>query len=360
MSVGLPLRAEAYPNVQSRTAFIEALRDKVAGVRGVRMIAVSTNATPPDNGFNVPVQVLGSSAADKQEVHMNLVSPGYFPLLKVPLVEGRLWTESENHNAAKVCVVNQTFVRRYFPQGGAIGHSLKSPEMFAPHPPQLVTAEGADGPLLIIGVTEDKLDHGLNKPVEPEAFVPFTLGVGGFSQLLVRTDGPPLALLHSIGVQIATVDHDQQVAGRVRDLEHWISTQPEYAQGELMSWLFGGFAALALLLASVGLYSVVSYTVAQRTNEFGIRMALGAMRLHVLRLVFRSAVTSVAAGVVLGMVLSLALRRMLAHLVERGDVAGSSSLVLAVLILGVVAVVASGIPAARATHIEPLEALRYE
>jgi putative ABC transport system permease protein len=360
MSVGLPLHAEAYPNIQSRTAFVEALRDKVGDVHGVRMVAVSTNATPPDNGNPATVEVLGSAVTDKEPVRVNLVSPGYFPLLRIPLSEGRVWTEAENHNAAKVCVVNQAFVRRYFPQGGAIGHSLRSPQMFSAHPPQLVIAEGAGGPLLIIGVMADKLDQGLSKPVVPEAFVPFTLGVGGFSQLLVRTDGPPLALLHSIGVQIATVDHDQQVAGRVQDLEHWISTQPEYAQGQLVSWLFGGFAALALLLAAVGLYSVVSYTVAQRTNEFGIRMALGAMRVHVLRLVFRSAALSVGIGVGLGMVLSLALRQVLAHLVERGDVAGSSSLLVAVLILGLVAVVASGIPAARATHIEPLEALRYE
>lgn len=159
---------------------------------------------------------------------------------------------------------------------------------------------------------------------------------------------------------MASIDHNQQVGGFSRDLEHWISREPEYEQGQLVSWLFGAFAALALLLAAVGLYSVVAYTVVQRTNEFGIRMALGAMRIHVLRLVFRSAAFSVGSGVVIGMVLSIALRRFMGEVAERGTTPDSSSLLVAIAILAFVAAVASAIPAARATRIEPLEALRYE
>lgn len=361
MSAGLPLRENTYPNIQQRSALIEAIRDKVAAVRGVEAVAVSTNATPPSNGFNVPVQILGGSGAAQETVRMNLVGQGYFSLLKIPLLEGRVWTETENHNAAKVCVVNQAFARRYFPHGDAIGHALRSPMMFAPHPPQVVTAPGADGPLLIVGIAADKLDNGLSEPVEPEAFVPYTLGAGTFTQLLIRTDGPPLALLHTIGIAVASVDRDQQVGGQqVRDLEHWISTQPEYAQGELVSWLFGGFAALALLLAAIGLYSVVSYTVAQRTNEFGIRMALGAMRMDVLRLVMRTSAVSVGSGAILGVIASVAAGRVLAHVVDSGAPGLGEPLLLGLLVLGLAALIASLIPARRATRIEPLEALRYE
>jgi predicted permease len=360
MVVGVPLRANTYASVQQRTALIEVLRDKVATVRGVRAVAVSTNGNPPSNGFSVPVQVPGNSGAGRQLVRLNLVGPGYFNLLRVPLLEGRVWTEAEDHNAAKVCVVNQAFARRYFPHADAIGHTLRSPEMFVAHPPEIVTAEGSGGPLLIIGIAADKLDDGLNKPIEPEVFVPFTLGISTWGQLLIRTDGPPLALLHSIRVAVASVDRDQQVRGEVRDLEQLITIQPEYAQGQLVSWLFCGFAAMALLLAAIGLYSVVSYTVAQRTNEFGIRLALGAMRMDVLRLVMWASAVSVGFGALLGVIASVVAGRVLAHVVDGGSAEVMLPLLSGLLVLAVAALIASLIPAARATRIEPLEALRYE
>jgi ABC-type antimicrobial peptide transport system permease subunit len=181
----------------------------------------------------------------------------------------------------------------------------------------------------------------------------------GFTMMVVRTDGPPLALLHTIGRQVASIDHDQQLMAENRDLEHWISTQPEYAQGQLVSWLFGAFAGLALLLAAVGLYSVVSYTVAQRTNEFGIRMALGAARGHVMELVLRSTVISVGIGVTAGLVLTVIFQKLLAHWISA---AAQSYVPLlgAILLLALVALIASGIPARRAAEIEPMEALRCE
>lgn len=360
MSVGIPLRIDTYTSLEKRTALIEALRDKVATVRGVQAVAVSTNATPPNNGFSTQVEIPGASGSTQQLVRVNLVSPDYFNLLRIPLAQGRLWTESENHNDAKLCVVNRAFARHYFPHSDPIGHSLRAPQMFVAHPPQVVTAPASDGSLLIVGIVADKLDQGLGKSVDPEVFVPFTLGIGEYTQLLVRTQGPPLALLHQIGVSVASVDRDQQVAGDVRDLEHWITTQQEYAQGQLISWLFGAFAALALLLAAVGLYSVVSCTVAQRTNEFGIRMALGAKRADVLRLVIQSSAISVGVGALIGVAASLAAGRALSHIVTNGQANNLPPLLLGMLVLALSALIASIIPAQRATRIEPLEALRYE
>src|ERR1019366_9299092 len=128
----------------------------------------------------------------------------------------------------------------------------------------------------------------------------------------IRSEVPPLTLLHAIRASVNAVDHDQQTNNDPRDLEHWITNEPEWARGRLVAWLFGAFAALALALAAVGLYSVVSYTVVQRTNEFGIRVALGANRGHVLGIVFRSTLVSVGSGIVAGVVLTLALNKVMA------------------------------------------------
>jgi len=357
MSIGIPLR-DSYATLDARAAYLDLLRSKVAEIPGVNMVAVSHNATPPNNGLNTPMELLGQPSSEDQKIRLNFVSAEYFPLLKNAVIQGRIWTEAENHNANPVAIINETLAHKYFPTGDAIGHSIRMDALKDP-PPMVTTHMGADGWLQIIGVTEDKLDDGMRNPVVPEAFVPYTLAMWQFTQLLVRTDGPPMPMIHTIGLQVASVDHDQQIGATVRDLEHWISTQPEYAQGQLISWLFAGFAVLALLLAAVGLYSVVSYTVSQRTNEFGIRMALGAPRSSVLELVARSAVISVGIGVAIGILLTLLLQKGLAHWASATNQT-LTPLLFAVAILASVVIIASGIPARRATQVEPMEALRYE
>ena len=206
---------------------------------------------------------------------------------------------------------------------------------------------------------QDKLDDGLRNPVIPEMFVPYTLWMRMGTQILVRAQVSPLTLLPAIRKQIALVNADQQTIADPQDLEHWIKNQPEYAQGQLISWLFGAFALLALALAAVGLYSVVSYSVAQRTNEFGIRMALGAQLSHVLEIVFRSTVVSVAGGVGAGLVLALAMNRVVAHWAE-GSSRDPLMLLGATMLLGAVAAVACAIPARRASRVDPMTALRCD
>ena len=311
LAVGLPIRGGDYATITARAAFVEAMRNKVAETPGMRDVAVASTSVPPYGGFDVPTDVLGQPGPGVT-VNWNLVSTEYFSTLHVPLRQGRLWTGSEMHNGANLAVVNEAFVRKFFPGGDVLGHSVKT-AAFKPQPPIVVSKEGADGWMQIIGVTGDMLNRGLSKPIAPEITIPFTLAEGPWTQLLVRTDGPPLSLLHAIGTSIASIDGQQQIASNAHDLDHWISEQPEYAQGQLISWLFGGFAVLALLLSAVGLYSVVTYTVAQRTSEFGIRMALGALRSNVLHLVFRSTATSILGGIGAGTVLALALHRVIQH-----------------------------------------------
>jgi ABC-type antimicrobial peptide transport system permease subunit len=180
-----------------------------------------------------------------------------------------------------------------------------------------------------------------------------------WTQILVRSEGSPLALLHAIGQQVNSVDSDQQISGQVQDLEHWIQDQQEWQQEHLVAWLFGSFAILALALAATGLYSVVSFSVEQRTNEFGIRMALGAQGTDVLREVFASTVVSVGGGLAGGVLLTLALNGVLSRWAE-GSSRDIFVLLSATVLLGVVAALACAAPARRASTVDPMTALRYE
>ena len=358
MSVGIPIHDGAYPTWQARLAYFETLHSKAASVPGVTMTAISSNATPPSNGWNTGIEILGQPKREDQKVRVNFVSPGYFPLLKIPVAEGRIWNETENHNAAHVVVINQTMARQYFSGRDPIGLSLRVPDI-KDEPPYVTTATGGDSWLQIVGVIADKRDDGLRNPIVPEIFMPYTLSMRVWTQILVRSNSSPLRLLHAIGMQVNSVDPDQQVDGQVQDLEHWIKGQPEYEQEQLVAWLFGVFALLALALAAVGLYSVVSYSIAQRTNEFGIRIALGAQRAHVLKIAFASAAVSVGSGIVAGLILTLALNKVLARWAE-GSSRDPMMLLLATGLLGIVAAVACSAPARRAIGVDPITALRYE
>lgn len=358
MSVGIPIHEGMSKAWAERAAYFERLYAKVAEVPGVKMSAVSSNATPPANGFTTKFEIVGKPSAADQNLIFNMVSKEYFPVLRVPIIQGRLWDEDETKRGAALAVVNQSFAKRYFPAGDAIGHVFTMPILKNP-PPGAVIAPGADKGFLIMGVVGDKLDDGLSKPIKPEVFVPYTAVMGGYTQILVRTDGSPLQLLHSIRTAIISVDANQQTINDVKDLEHWISRMPEYARGQLVAWLFGAFAFLALALAGVGLYSVVAYTAVQRTNEFGIRIALGADRGHVLGLVFRSTVVSVGAGIVAGMVLTIALNKVMANWAAE-SVRDPLLLLGAVGMLSAVATLACIFPAWRASGTDPMAAIRYE
>ena len=358
MSVVIPIREDAHTTWADRARFITELRDKIAGVAGVVSAGISTNATPPNSGWRQAVEILGQPASQNQEAEVELVGPEYFATLQIPFQSGRLWDQSEIARGATLVLVNQSFVRHYLSGGDAVGHAVRVPR-FATLPPAALAANGAAGWLQIIGVVGDSLNAGMDKPVEPAVYAPYTLLTFPGTQVLVRTQGDPLAMLHSIKQQVGSIDADQGIAGDTLDLEGWIQREPEYARGRLVSILFAAFSVLALVLAAVGLYSVVSYTVLQRTSELGVRIALGAQRRDVLRIVGVSAGASVGLGIVLGLALSFGLQKMIAQWIENGArdplvVLGVSAVLLAV------AGVASLVPARRALAINPIEALRSE
>jgi putative ABC transport system permease protein len=356
MSVGIPAHEGSYPTWAARAAYFEELRDRVATIPGVTMAAISTNATPPSNGWNTSIEITGKAPKDNQRVRINFVNSGYFPILRIPLKQGRLWTEVESHNGQQLVVINESMARKYFPEG-AIGQSIQIPEL-KNAPPFQLTPVDKDRRLQIVGVVADKKNDGLRNPILPEAFLPFTLGMRMGTQILVRANGSPLPLLHAIGKQVNSVDADQQINGNVADLDHWIQDQPEWAQEHLVAWLFGAFATLALALAATGLYSVVSFIVQQRTSEFGIRMALGAQRGDIMQTVFSSMAASILGGLAIGIVLTFAMSNILARWAE-GSSRDIVVLLTAVVVLGATAALACFAPARRASSVDPLTALHH-
>jgi predicted permease len=359
MSVGFPLHDNSYTTWSARATYFEQLRSKLGEMPGVIVTAISSNATPPRSGGNTLFEILGRPPGGPQLTSVDLISPEYFAVLHIPPLQGRIWNDTENHNGAHVAVVNRTLAQRYFPNGDAIGHSVRLTGL-ENRPPELLTAPNiADSWLQIVGIVEDSRNDGLLDPIKPAVAVPYTLSMSRGTQILVKTEVPPLTLVHAARLQLAAVNPDQQAWDEVEDLDSWISNGPEWQQEHLSAWLFGIFAWLALALAAVGLYSVVSYTVAQRTNEFGIRMALGAGGGDLLRIVFISAAGSVSGGIVAGVVLTFALSKVFAKWAE-GNSRDPVILVAGILVLGLVATIACAIPARRASTVDPMTALRCD
>jgi predicted permease len=358
MSVGIPIHENTYKSIAERSNYYEQLRDKISALPDVLSTGISTNATPPNSGWEQAFELAGKPSGEEQKARLEFVDPGYFSTLHMPLLQGRVWDKTEIARSAPMVVVNATFVRHYYPNGEILGRSLKIPTL-KDEPPYTMAAPGSDGPLQVVGVVADSLNDGLDKPVKPAIFLPYSLYMWMHTQILVQSRVDPLSVLHSVRRQIVSVNADQQANGRVDDLEMWIRREPEWARGRLISILFGAFAALALVLAAVGLYSVVSYSVVQRTNEFGIRMALGAQKKDVLWNVLSSASVSVGSGLLLGLGLSIGLNRLISSWVE--NTAHDPWLVLAAsVVLLAAAGVACMVPSWRASSVDPMTALRCE
>jgi putative ABC transport system permease protein len=357
MSVPIPIHENTHVSWKDRSEYFEQIRASIATMPEVVSAGISTNATPPDNGWDTRFEIFGSAASEKPEARVNYISPEYLEVLHIPLSQGRMWDHTETMRAAPLAVINQTMARQYWPNGDAIGHQVRIPAM-KDEPPYSPAATGADGWLQIVGVVADVRDDGLRNPIKPAIYVPFTLQMRMFTQILVRTRVAPLAILHDIRARLVTLDREQQVMS-VRDLQAWITDLQEYSQQRFVATLFVIFSVLALLLAAVGLYSVVSYGVATRTNEFGIRMALGARSSDVFRIVFSSTAINIGAGLVVGLLLCIAFNKLSTRWVMESS---RNPWILAgvTLILIAAAALACFVPARRAASIDPMEALRYE
>ena len=345
---------------EARPAYIEHIREKIASVPGVLTVAVGTDARPPfsdpadtESSFNIN----GTGDREQPQARVILVDQRYFAALRIPLLQGRVWNTDENSSGDFIAVVNRAFATRYLSSSDALGRQLRIPALPLQN---RFTASSAQSTAWrqIIGVVGDARNDGIGRPVVPAIYLPYTTLLRQYVEFFVRTQGDPLTYLHSIRAAVASVASDQQISNGAFTLNEAIEHDAQYSRQRLFSILFGVFSAMALALALGGIFSVVAYSVAQRTTEFGVRLALGAPRAQILWVAARIALVSVAAGIVIGLAFDSFLGAVLARWMQNTFAAGS--LFAAAALLALSALLACLLPARHAIAVPPAEALRYE
>jgi predicted permease len=346
---------------EARTAYIEQIREKIASVPGVSTVAVGTDATPPYTGTESSFNIDGTRDREQPQARVMLVDQRYFAALRISVLEGRIWNTDENTRGDFIAVVNHAFATRYRSSFNTLALQLSIPGLTSKNHYQVTSAQSTAA-RQIIGVVGDARNDGVDRPVVPAIYVPYTAVMLPYVQFFVRTQGDPLTYLHAIRGAIASVASDQQISNGgfngTFTLNEAIERDAQYSRQRLFSILFGVFSAMALALALVGIFSVVAYSVAQRTTEFGVRLALGAPRAHVLWVAARIALVSAAAGIVIGLAFDSFLGAVLAHWMQSAFAAGS--LFAAAALLALSALLACLLPARHAIAVPPAEALRHE
>jgi hypothetical protein len=352
---------------EARIAYFEQIQQKIASLPGVSAVAVGVDATPPGivGGvfYQQAVEIDGSGDHEQPQARVILVGQRYFAALRIPVLQGRIWNTDENDRGDFIAVVNQAFAKLYLSSSNALGRQLRIPGLKPGNRYQVASAQSTAW-RQIIGVVGDTPNDGLGHPVVPAIYVPYTAVMGPDAQFFVRThggvrtQGDPLSYLHSIRAAVASISPDQQISNGTLTLNQALERDPQYSSQRLFSILFGIFSAMALALALVGIFSLVAYSVAQRTTEFGVRLALGAPRKHVLWVAARIALVSAAAGIVIGLAAETFLGAVLAHWMQ--NTFAAASLIAAAALLALSAFAACLLPARHAITVSPTEALRYE
>lgn len=327
---------------------------------GVLSVSIADDI-PPSGGGTQPFELVGGTAFQQTAARQTDVGSNYFATMKIPLLQGRSWDAAEAREGAPVAVVNRAFVRRFSPDRSILNRVLRLP-MFdlAKPPPGITFAPSLTRPeVRVIGVSEDAVNDGLDKPVLPNIYVNNNIVLWGGTLLFVRTRGNPHDLARAIAHAVHELGGKNYIAVFPHSLQEIVEREPAYRTQRLLAVLLAIFAALALVLSLVGLYSVVAYVVAQRTSEFGIRLALGAQRAQIMGLVLRSNLLVILGGTIAGLLVSLGLRARFQHWSEYSSHSPLILLGAAVLLLSA-ALLASLVPAHRASRVQPSEALRSE
>lgn len=344
MEISLP--TVKYADAQKQNAFFDDLLRRVSALPGVRSAAISA-ALPLTPKRITPVLPEGQPEvplAERPFIIIEAISPAWFKTMHVPLQAGREFTEADKAGAPNVVIVNQALAHRYWPNENPIGKHI---------------VMGRQPASEVVGVAADVKNRGLALDPQVQLYFPFSQLPWGNMNLLVRTAANPHAMVSAVRAQIAAIDSDQPVTGiqTVDELMDGSRAQPRF-----ILLLLGVFSVAALVLAIIGIYGVLAYSVAQRHQELGIRLALGAEKSDILRLVVGYGLTLAAAGIAIGLVASLVLSWLMAGFLSgflyKIGARDLTTFVLAPLVFLVIALLASYFPARRATQVDPNEALR--
>ena len=348
LTVRVALPGSKYPEPAQRVQFFQEAVSRIGALPGVEA-AGEVSVLPlaglgSATGFTIAGQP-PPAAGQTPVTDVRMCDNGYFRTMNVPLVRGRLFTDREMRERSNVVIINATLARQYFGERDPIGQQLN----VAMSDPIIPTA--------IVGVVGDARYADLVTAPRAMVYWPHPQLVFGAMTLTVRTAGDPRALAPAVQHVIQSIDKDQPVSD-VRTMEQWMAKS--LAQTRFSSMLLAVFAGVALLLAAIGIYGVMSYTVSQRTSEIGIRLALGADERAIMRLIVGNGLRLAVLGLGIGVVLALALSRSITAQLYQTSGADPATFAGVVAVLGAVAVLASYIPARRASHIPPVEALRYQ
>jgi putative ABC transport system permease protein len=348
-----------YTTWAERERFSDRVRAQISETADVESVTVGQ--VPPVAGGRNRVAFADRSPADDQFSFVQRVSHQYCSTLKIPIVRGRMWSEDDDARAAHLVVINQAMARRFWPGTDPIGQRIRLPD-FTSAASWALPVQETTGWLEIVGVVGDTPNLGLRDPALPSMYIPNSLLFTAYEYLVIRTHGDPSRMLPTIRNRLRIIDTSAVLAsiGGVADgstTGEDVLRDVGWGRERLMASLFVIFSSLALTLAAIGLYGVVSYVVTHRQRDLAIRIALGAPRVRIVETVLASSIMAVAIGLTAGLLLSLATGRILA---QWTGVAKPDLLVLmpAAVVLLVVAALAAWVPVRRAATGDPMVALR--
>jgi putative ABC transport system permease protein len=344
-----PRASSEYNHGQAIINFWSEALHRVRQLPGVEAaggtILLPLSGSNTDSSFAIEGRSMGRKEPTPDE-ELRTITPDYFRVIKTPLLRGRFFSESDNIDAPGVVIVNDALAKKYWPNEDALGRRITFSDPRKPDPKWLT----------IVGIVRSIRHRGLDLDPQPEYYLPLAQDPERAMVLTVRSSQDPRSLTSAIRREIQSIDPDQPMAN-VRTLE--AVTADSIAQRRMSVALLGAFAGIALLLAGVGIYGVISYLVVQRTHEIGVRMALGAQRRDVLRLVVGHALKLVGIGTVSGLVLALFSTRTLSALLYSVGAFDATTFIFVTVTLAAVALLASYIPALRATRADPMIALSH-